>query len=393
MSEKILDGLYYVGARDAERRLFDELIPLPDGTTYNAYYVKGEDKAALIDTVDPEKTEVLNHNLDQLGIKKLDYVIANHAEQDHSGSLPAMLERFPQAKVVTNKKCKGMLKDLLRLNEEDFFTIEDGQELSLGQRTLQFINAPWVHWPETMFTYLKEDKVLFPCDFLGAHFCSDPLYVEDKETLYSSAKRYYGQIMMPFANLARKHLKTIADMDIELIAPSHGPLYKDKRFILDAYREWTSDQPKNEAVLAYVSMHGSTKKMADHLQQKLSEQGIKVKAFNLTDLDLGQLAMALVDAATVVLATPTVLAGPHPAAVYAAYLLKALRPKTKYVSLIGSYGWGGKTVEIISELVSTLKAEIIDPVLVKGLAGNADYALIDQLAESIAQKHREGPCV
>ncbi len=392
MSEKILDGLYYVGARDAERRLFDELIPLPDGTTYNAYYVKGEDKAALIDTVDPEKTEVLNHNLDQLGIKKLDYVIANHAEQDHSGSLPAMLEKFPQAKVVTNKKCKGMLKDLLRLNEEDFFTIEDGQELSLGQRTLQFINAPWVHWPETMFTYLKEDKVLFPCDFLGAHFCSDPLYVEDKETLYSSAKRYYGQIMMPFANLARKHLKTIADMDIELIAPSHGPLHKDKRFILDAYREWTSDQPKNEAVLAYVSMHGSTKKMADHLQQKLSEQGIKVKAFNLTDLDLGQLAMALVDAATVVLATPTVLAGPHPAAVYAAYLLKALRPKTKYVSLIGSYGWGGKTVEIISELVSTLKAEIIDPVLVKGLAGNADYALIDQLAESIAQKHREGPC-
>ncbi|MGM0366399.1 MAG: FprA family A-type flavoprotein [Actinomycetota bacterium] len=387
MSEKILDGLFYVGARDPERRLFDELIPLPDGTTYNSYLIKGEDKTALIDTVDPAKTEILVNNLDQLGIKEIDYIISNHAEQDHSGSLPDMLEKYPRAKVVTNEKCKGMLKDLLHLEEEDFLTVKDKDSLSLGQRTLEFIIAPWVHWPETMFTYLKEDRVLFPCDFLGSHYSSEELYVQDQKSTYRNAKRYYAEIMMPFANMAKKHLEKISGMDIDMIAPSHGQIYKDYGFILDAYRDWTSNSVKNEVVLAYVSMHGSTKNMADYLAQRLGSQKIGVKTFNLTETDLGELAMALVDAATVVLATPTVLAGPHPAAVYAAYLLKALRPKTRYVSLIGSYGWGGKTAEVISELLSSLKAEIIEPVLVKGLARDDDYGLLDKLSETIAKKH------
>jgi len=387
MSEQIIDGLYYVGARDPGRRLFDELIPLPDGTTYNSYLIKGKDKTALIDTVDTTKTEVLVNNLDQLGIKKIDYVISNHAEQDHSGSIPDMLKKFPQAKVVTNEKCKEMLKDLLHLEEENFLTVEDGQNISLGGRTLEFIIAPWVHWPETMFTYLKEDRVLFPCDFLGAHYSSEELYVQDKQATYRAAKRYYAEIMMPFAAMAKKHLEKVLQLDIEIIAPSHGQIYKDYGFILDAYRDWTSDRVKNEVVLAYVSMHGSTKKMADYLAQKLGSQNITVKTFNLTGVDLGELAMALVDAATVVLATPTVLAGPHPAAVYAAYLVKALRPKAKYISLIGSYGWGGKTVEVVADLLSPLKAEIIEPVMVKGLARDDDYRLLDKLIESIAQKH------
>ncbi len=387
MIEKILDNLYYVGAKDPDRRLFDELIPLPDGTTYNSYLIKGQDKTALIDTVDPTKTEVLVENLDQLGIKKIDYIIANHAEQDHSGAIPRILERFPQAKVVTNQKCKNMLIDLLQLKEEDFFTVEDGQSLPLGRRSLEFIIAPWVHWPETMFTYLKEDKVLFPCDFLGAHYSSEGLYVQDEQAVYRSSKRYYGQIMMPFANMAKKHLEKLSQMDIQIIAPSHGQLHKNIRFILDAYRDWTSDNVKNEVVLAYVSMHGSTKKMADYLAHKLASHNIGVKTFNLTGIDLGELAMALVDAATVILATPTVLAGPHPSAVYAAYLLKALRPKTRYVSLVGSYGWGGHTVEVVSELLSSLKAEVIKPVMIKGVAGEKDLGLLDKLAESIAQKH------
>lgn len=194
---------------------------------------------------------------------------------------------------------------------------------------------------------------------------------------------------MPFANLAKKHLDKVQGLDIEIIAPSHGQVYKDYGFILDAYKDWTSDGVKNEVVLAYVSMHGSTKEMVDYFKSALEAKKVKVKTFNLTHTDTGELAMALVDAATVVLATPTVLSGPHPAAVYAAYLVKALRPKTRYLGLIGSYGWGGKTVEVISDLVSTLKAEILEPVIVKGLPDQQALAGLDKLAAGIAEKHSQ----
>jgi flavorubredoxin len=389
MAEQIKNNVFYVGAKDPDRELFDELIPLPDGTTYNSYLVKGSEKVALIDTVDPSKVDELWAHLEQLNVNNIDYIIANHAEQDHSGSIPQVLEKFPRAVVVTNEKCKGMLIDLLHIADDKFLVVEDGSSLYLGDKNLEFIIAPWVHWPETMFTYLKEDKILFTCDYLGSHFSFENLYVEDQEATYRNAKRYYAEIMMPFANLAKKHLDKVQGLDIEIIAPSHGQVYKDYGFILDAYKDWTSDGVKNEVVLAYVSMHGSTKEMVDYFKSALEAKKVKVKTFNLTHTDTGELAMALVDAATVVLATPTVLSGPHPAAVYAAYLVKALRPKTRYLGLIGSYGWGGKTVEVISDLVSTLKAEILEPVIVKGLPDQQALAGLDKLAAGIAEKHSQ----
>ncbi|MFQ5883689.1 MAG: MBL fold metallo-hydrolase, partial [Thermoplasmata archaeon] len=152
--------VHSVGAIDWDRRLFDELIPLPDGTSYNSYLIKGSERTALIDAVDPTKQDELMSNLEKLGIEDIDYLVAHHAEQDHSGSIPRVLERYPNAKVVTSPKCKGMLMDLLLIPEDKFITVEDGETLSLGDRTLEFIYAPWVHWPETIFTYLREDKIL-----------------------------------------------------------------------------------------------------------------------------------------------------------------------------------------------------------------------------------------
>ncbi len=173
-------NIYSVGAVDWDRRLFDELIPLPDGTSYNAYLVRGGERTALIDTVDPTMTEVLTKNLHQLEGKDVDYVIVNHAEQDHSGSLPKILDIYPPAKVVCTLKCKGILMDLLLIPGDKFITVEDGETLSLGEKTLEFIHAPWVHWPETMLTYLREDKVLFTCDFLGSHLATSDLFVTDE---------------------------------------------------------------------------------------------------------------------------------------------------------------------------------------------------------------------
>lgn len=382
-------GIYAVGAIDWDRRLFDELIPLPDGTSYNAYLVKAGEKTTLLDTVDPTKTTVLIDNLLKLGIDKIDYVIAHHAEQDHSGSIPDVLMLYPNAKVVTNPKCKGMLIDLLNIDEDKFITVDDGETLSLGDKTLQFVYVPWVHWPETLATYLQEDKILFPCDFFGSHLAASGLFVDDEAVVYEAAKRYYAEIMMPFRTQIKKNLEKIEPLDIEIIASSHGPIYNNPRFIIDAYKDWTSDRVKNEVVLPYISMHASTGKMVDYFVDALIERAITVKQFDLAATDIGKLAMALVDAATIVIGSPTVLTAAHPQVAYAAILANALRPKTKFASIIGSYGWGGRMVEQITSLISNLKVEILEPVIVKGYPKDGDFTALDKLADEILTKHKQ----
>ena len=386
---QIKPEIYWVGAIDWDRRLFDALIPLPDGTSYNSYLIKGSEKTALIDSVDPTMPDVLIKNLNQLGVTNIDYVVANHAEQDHSGAIPQVLEQYPQAKVVVTPKCKDMLIDLLMIPEDKFITVNDKETLSLGNKTLEFIHAPWVHWPETMLTYLREDKILFPCDLFGSHLATTDLYVTDEGEVYEAAKRYYAEIMMPFRTNIQKHLEKIKDYAIDIIAPSHGPMYNRPEFILSAYHSWVYDEPGNIVILPYISMHGSTRKMVEHFGGALVQRGITVKQFDLTVTDIGKLAMALVDAATLVIGTPTVLVGPHPNVVYAAFLANALKPKLKFVSIIGSYGWGGKTVEQLSAMIPNLKVEVLEPVLCKGFPKEADFQALDNLAETIAQKHKE----
>jgi len=389
MTRTLKPDIYTVGAIDWDARLFDRLIPLPDGTSYNSYLVRGSQKTALMDTVDPTKTQVLLDNLVDTGVDKIDYVIAHHAEQDHSGSLPDVLLIYPDAKVVTNPKCKQMLTDLLDIEDDRFITIEDGQDLSLGSKTLRFIYTPWVHWPETMCTYIPEDKLLFSCDFFGAHLATSRLFVDDEATVYESAKRYYAEIMMPFRKQINANIAKLNDLDIGMIAPSHGPVHQKPEFIMEAYKDWASDTPQNEVVVAYVSMHGSTGKMVSHLVEGLIKRGITVRQFELATVDIGKLAMALVDAATIVIGSPTVLVGPHPCAAYAAFLANALRPKTRFASIIGSYGWGGKAVEQLTGLMPNLKAEILEPVLAKGDPKGVDWPAIDRLADEILAKHKE----
>jgi flavorubredoxin len=384
---KIKEGVFSVGAIDWDRRLFDSLIPLPLGTSYNAYLIQGRDKTALLDTVEPALVKDLFANLDELGVKHIDYVVSHHAEQDHSGSIPAVLARFPGARVVTNQKCADLLATHLRVPTSACDIVSDGAVLDLGGKSLQFTFAPWVHWPETMFTFLGEDRVLFTCDFFGSHFATGALYADDEHHVYLSAKRYYAEIMMPFRQKYPAYLAKIAAMAPAIIAPSHGPIYRRPEFILDAYRDWTSDNVKNEAVIGYVSMHGSTKVMVDRLVDRLVGGGVNVKQFDLATVDIGELAMALVDAATLVLATPTVLSGPHPAAVYAAYLAGAIKPKLRHAAIVGSQAWGGKTVDTLKGLLAGLKLEMFEPLMSKGLPTAEDLAAVDKLGENIRARH------
>lgn len=391
-ARKIDENIHWVGAIDWDRRVFDSLLPLPEGTTYNAYLVRGTSATALIDTVDPEFTDVLFERLADLGIDKLDYIISNHAEQDHSGSLPALVERFPGVTIVTTPKGKDMLSDLMPLDDASFKVVEDGEALSLGDLTFRFIHFPWVHWPETMLTYLEERRTLFSCDLFGCHLATNELHSCDCERARLAAKQYYAQIMMPFRKVIAKNLPKLDELEIDLIAPSHGPLIDQPKDMIERHRRWVSDDVDNLVVLPYISMHDSTRQMVDHFVDALTDYDIRVERFDVESVDIGRLAMTLVDAATIVIGTPTVAAGPHPKIVYATYLANLLRPKAKYASIIGSYGWGGKTVETIVGSLGNLKVELLDPVLNKGRPNKETNAALDRLAASIAERHGALTC-
>ena len=213
-ARKIADGIWWVGATDWDRRLFDSLIPLPDGTSYNSYFVRGTGKSALIDAVDPLMKRILFDRLKNLKVSSIDYVIANHIEQDHSGAIPDLLAGYPMAKAVTSKTGKGLMMDLLA------------------------VYFPWVHWPETMLTWLPQEKILFPCDLFGSHLATADLFVTDPAAVLLAAKRYYAEIMMPFGATILKNLPKVESLGVRMIGSSHGPIYKQPDVIMDAYREW-----------------------------------------------------------------------------------------------------------------------------------------------------------
>lgn len=386
--KKIKENILYAGMNDSDRLIFDELIPLDKGTSYNSYIVKGSEKIAVIDTMYPKFTKEYIKSFDDNGITKVDYIIANHGEQDHSGSIPALLEKFPQAVVVTNATCANNIKEMLLIPDEKIKIIKHNDELSLGDKTLQFIIAPGVHWPDTMFTYIKEDNIICTCDFLGAHYIFDDVFAVPSKELEKSAKKYFAEIMMPFSTVCRKYTQQIKDMNVDMILPSHGPVHKNPNYILDLYEDWAGEKGKNLVLLPYVSMYNSTEEMIDYLAKKLEEKGIPSIKYDMVTGNLGDLAIALVDGTTIILGTSMVLANAHPAAFNTVYLASLLKPKAKIASFIGSYGWGGNLFGKMSELLAPLKLDILEPILVKGKAKEEDYLKLDKMADEIYEKHK-----
>ncbi len=385
--KEIKKDIWAIITNDWDRRLFDELIPLPDGTSYNSYFLKDE-KNVLIDSSDPRTENKLFNAIEKLKIEKIDYIISNHSEQDHSGTIPKLLEKFKSSKVVVSEKGKKYLMSLLLIPEDRIITVEDGEKLNIGEKTLEFIYTPWVHWPETMLTYEIKNKILFPCDLFGSHLATSKIWASEND-FYEPAKRYYAEIMMPFRNHIKKHIEKLKNYEIEIIAPSHGPIYDNPSVIIEAYNDWISDNVKNQVVIPYISMHGSIKKAIDYFIENLIEKGIEVKPFNLTYTDIGELAISLVDAATVVIGTPTVLTGPHPVVLHATYLFKLLRPKTKFVSVIGSFLWGTNMLKYLEEIIKGINVEIIEPVIFEGYPQKDDFEKIKKLSEKIYQKHKD----
>ena len=388
--QEIKKDIFFCGTSHPDREFFDELVPLPYGTSYNSFLVKAGGKTVLIDTTYPPKIEEFMKNLEDNGVETIDYIICNHAEQDHSGALPELVKKYPQSVILTNPKCKELIQLMLHVADDKFQIVEDGEELKLGDKTLKFIYTPWVHWPDTMFTYFEEDNILCTCDFLGSHFAfkEDIFADETSDTLEICAKRYYAEIMMPFRTFCAKYVKMIREMNVDMILPSHGPIHKNPDYILKLYEKWTSDTCENTVLIPYISMYNSTKMMVDYMTEKLEAKGIRVVPFNVRKEDLGDLAVEIVQAATIIFGASMVLAGPHPAIISSAYITGALRPKTKFISFIGSFGWGGMLTKKLEEFLTAVRCEKLEPVIIKGQPTEDAYQKLDVLIETIYEKHK-----
>jgi flavorubredoxin len=389
---KVAPDVYWVGVKDQNRRLFDGLIPLPHGTSYNAYLVKGTEKTALIDTVNPGFEQELLDKIEQhTDPAKIDYVVMNHAEPDHASVCARMLDVAKVAKLLTSAKGKADAMMYFGVPEERIEVVDESSSIDLGGKTLKFVDAPWLHWPETMFTYLPEEGVLFPCDFFGSHVAYGEFYADEfgEENTLELAKLYFAEIMMPFRTPALKALEKVKALGPKIIAPSHGVIYRDPKLIIDAYDIWAGAKMERKVLIAYVSMWGRTERMVKLLKEALVNKGVEVQMFELTSSDVGHVAKQLVDTPIIVLGAPTVLGGVHPVAAYVALLAKALRAPTKYAAVLSSHGWSGGAVKQLGEILDGTKIEIIGAVDVKGPAKDEDVQKILELAGTIEKKLEE----
>jgi flavorubredoxin len=387
---EISQDVYWVGVRDWNRKLFDALIPLPKGTTYNAYLIVGTEKKALIDTVNPGFEKELEEKISKVvNPADIDYVIMNHAEPDHAGSIPYIMSINSKAKLVTTSKGAKMAQTYFKVPEERIKIVADMETLDLGGKTLRFVEAPMLHWPETMFTYLHENKVLFPCDFLGSHVALG-LYDDEVDDLLVHAQRYFGEIMMPFSVMGQKALDKIKGLEIKLVAPSHGPIHRNPQRILEAYQRWTKGETRQKTTVVYATMWGSTEKMVRLMIDTLASEGIELAVHNLAVADVGDIAKDLVDSRAIVLGTPTVLAGAHPLAVYATYLVKALKPPLKYGVVLSSFGWGGGAIKHVQEVLGQTKMQIVGAMEINGPPTENDISKIIEIGKALAGKIKEG---
>ena len=391
------DRIFEVGASHPERQLFDCLMPTPHGTTYNAYLIEGSEKTALIDAVDPLKTDVLMNNLKEAGVEKIDYLISLHTEQDHSGSNAAVLNRFPMAQVVGSEKVREMLATHLNFDPDKVRVVKEGERLSLGDKTLQFTLIPFAHWPDNTMVWLEEDRILFSSDLFGSHYATPKAFATSSAEQRVAAKAYYAEIMMPFRQQITRYTARVRQLNPRLIAPAPVTVWYHPDLILSRYEKWTGDGVKKLVTIPYVSMHDSTRLMVERLAVKLSAQGLSIICRDLgqqpdsLSLETGHFIMDLVDAAAVILATPTVLGGPHPNMAYAALIANAVRPKARFMALIGSFGWATQVEKVMESLTGNIKAERLPSVLAKGLPTEDDWSRLDALAADLGARIRGLP--
>lgn len=374
---KIAEGVYWVGAIDWNARsLHGDNYVTHHGTTYNAYLIMDE-KITLVDTVHGQFVDEMMARIKEVvDPDKIDYVVCNHIEPDHSGALPAVMKIIPQAKVICTLRAKdGLLKHYF--SNWNFLTVKTDDEISIGKKTLRFIEASMLHWPDTMFTYIKEDALLLPNDAFGQHFASSQRFADEVEEsiVIDEAAKYYANILMPFGQLVIKKIEEIqkSGIQIETIAPSHGLIWrKNHEKIISAYLRWAKGEAKKQVLVIYESMWRSTEKMATAIVQGIQDGDIEAVLYKISATDHSDIIKEVLEAKAILIGSPTVNNGVLPNIAPLLDDLKGLRPKDKIAFAFGSYGWGGGAVKTIEEKFKQAGMTIFEPGLTAKWVPDAD---------------------
>lgn len=387
VSEKV----YWLGVNDRKTRLFENLWPLDKGMSYNSYVINDE-KVALIDTVDAGYIdEYLRKLKNVLGDKKVDYLVINHMEPDHSGAIKAIVREYPEVQIIGNKLTFKMLEAFYDI-DSNLMLIQDGKQLELGEHTLTFYSTPWVHWPETMMTYDSKDKILFSGDAFGSFGALDGGIFDDEinlEFYEDELRRYYSNIVGKFTQQTQKALKKLEGLDIKIIAATHGPVWRDNLAkILSYYHEWSTYKTYEGVVVAYASMYGNTAQMADLTARKLAEQGVKnIRVYDASKTHMSYIVNDIWKYKGVILASPTYNGSLHPSMESLITEIKHLGVKDHYLGILGSYAWSGAALKELIKFAEDIKWEVVaEPVEIRGAFTTEDTPKFADLAQKMASK-------
>jgi flavorubredoxin len=357
---EIREGIYCVGVVDWNVRSFHGYTT-DKGATYNAYLIIDE-KIALIDTVKAHFADELLENIRQyVDPGKIDYIISNHVEMDHSGSLPAVAAACPNATIVTSDP-QGMKGLSLHYGDLPLKSVKSGETLSLGKRTLTFVQTPMIHWPDNMITYCGEEKILFSNDSFGQHYSSSTRFDDESPEyeIFLEAKKYYANIVMPFDLPVKKALETVEALDIDIIAPSHGVVWRSHiAEIMDCYARWSANETEPMALIVYDSMWGSTEMLARSLLRGVSKKGLPAKLLDLKVNHISDIMTDLLTAKYILVGSPTLNNNMLPTVSAFLTYMKGLAPKGRCGLAFGSYGWSGQSVGQVEDALRDCKVDII----------------------------------
>ncbi len=374
---KLLPGVYWVGVVDWNVRAFHGHTYITKrGSTYNSYLIVDE-KIALIDTVyGPFSDQLLANIAEIVPPEKIDYIISNHGETDHSGSLPALKKACPNAKHFGTAKVKETLEKMYYLGL-DLHVVKSGDTLSLGKKTLSFIEAPMLHWPDSMFTYLAEDALLFPNDAFGQHLASSARFSDevDAGALIEEAEAYFANILWPFSSMVLRKIDELVKMKlpVKMIAPSHGVIWrKDPMQIVNSYVEWAKNTTRKKVVIAYETMWGSTEKMAYRIVDGLVSEGVEVKLYDVAHTDNTEMIREMLYARGYIFGSSTHDNNMLPNLAMFLEFLKGLKPTGRKAAAFGSFGWAGGAVKEMESFIASPGIEIVQPGLSVKFVPNAD---------------------
>ena len=373
---EIKPDTFWIGSLHPDLRVFDIIMQTKNGTTYNSYLIKGE-KVAIIDTVKDKFSQPYLERIAELtDFSKIAYIVIQHTEMDHSGSLAALLEKAPQAEVVCSKPAAKYVQNVLN-RDVTVKTVENGQVIDLGGKSLQFYPAPFLHWPDTMMTFLPEERILFTCDVFGAHFCDYHLFNDlITRDSWPDFQHYFQTIFRPFRKMVRNGLAKIADLDFDLIAPSHGPILRQdlKRYI-QAYEGWAAPIAENiprRLLIYYASAYGNTEKMAMEIARGARDSGLAVEIFDVTEINPDEHLDRIETADAIAVGSPTINGDAVKPVWNLLSSLVTIDLKGKIGASFGSMGWSGEAVALLDQRLASLRLKVPQPGLQATLVPGAD---------------------